>query len=155
VTGVPVDSAAAVSMLRAYFTEIVGRYLNRPASQAEVDAAMGEDPNHDLVPPNGLFLLARLGGDPVGCVGLRRPAPRIAEVKRMFVRPEARGFGGGAELLAAAEHAARELGATTVRLDTRHDLVEARRLYARHGYVEIEPYSDNPYADHWFEKRLA
>jgi hypothetical protein len=41
------------------------------------------------------------------------------------------------------------------RLDTRHDLVEARRLYATHGYVEIPPYSDNPYADHWFDKRLA
>jgi hypothetical protein len=47
------------------------------------------------------------------------------------------------------------LGVTTIRLDTRHDLIEARRLYARHGYAEIEPYSDAPYADHWFEKQLA
>jgi hypothetical protein len=40
-------------------------------------------------------------------------------------------------------------------VDTRHDLVAARRLYMRQGYVEIPPYSDNPYADHWFEKNLA
>jgi hypothetical protein len=47
------------------------------------------------------------------------------------------------------------LGASRVRLDTRHDLVEARRLYAKHGYLEIQPYSDNPYADHWFERQLG
>ncbi|HEV7899165.1 MAG TPA: hypothetical protein VGP31_15120 [Planosporangium sp.] len=40
-------------------------------------------------------------------------------------------------------------------LETRHDLVEARNLYAKHGYVEIPPYFDDPYAEHWFEKRLA
>ncbi|GAA1823252.1 GNAT family N-acetyltransferase [Planosporangium flavigriseum] len=133
----------------------MGRYLNRPASSGEVNDAMGSDPNHDLVPPNGLFLLARVAGRPVGCVGLRLLVPDIAEIKRMYVRPEVRGLGLGADLLAAAEDAAHALGATRTRLDTRHDLVEARRLYASHGYVEIPPYSDNPYADHWFEKRLA
>jgi GNAT superfamily N-acetyltransferase len=155
VTRVPVDSVEAADLLRLYFTEIVGRYFNRRATSAEADAAIGEDPNDDLVPPSGLFLLARLYSNPAGCVGLRLLAPDVIEIKRMYVRPEARGFGGGGQLLAAAEHAGRELGAIAVRLDTRHDLVEARRLYAKHGYVEIPPYSDNPYADHWFEKRLV
>lgn len=155
VTHAPVGSAEAVELLRLYFTEMVGRYFERPAGSEEVHAAMGEDPNQDLVPPHGLFLLARWEGDPAGCVGLRLLTPDIAEIKRLFVRPEMRGLGGGSQLLAVAERGARELGANSVRLDTRHDLVEARRLYARHGYLEIQPYSDNPYADHWFERQLG
>lgn len=51
-----------------------------------------------------------------------------------------------------AEEAARRSGARVMRLDTRSDLVEARALYARHGYREIEPYAERLYADHWFEK---
>ncbi|WUR56975.1 GNAT family N-acetyltransferase [Micromonospora chokoriensis] len=73
----------------------------------------------------------------------------------MFVRPEHRGVGGGAALLAAVEQAARTAGVHRIRLDTRNDLVEARALYARHGYVEIPAYSSGPYADHWFEKELT
>jgi GNAT superfamily N-acetyltransferase len=88
-------------------------------------------------------------------VGLRLLAPPVAELKRMFVRPAYRGRGIGAGLLAAAERGARSLGASTVRLDTRHDLVEARGLYTAHGYVEIPAYNDGPYAEHWYEKRLA
>jgi hypothetical protein len=42
-----------------------------------------------------------------------------------------------------------------LRLDTRHDLAEARRMYARHGYREVAPFNESPYADHWFAKPLA
>jgi ribosomal protein S18 acetylase RimI-like enzyme len=73
----------------------------------------------------------------------------------VFVHPGARRRGGGSCLLGGAERAARDRGTTTVRLDTRHDLVEARNLYIRHGYVEIPPYNDSRYADHWFEKHLT
>lgn len=45
-------------------------------------------------------------------------------------------------------------GLTTLRLDTNRSLTEARALYARNGYREILRYNDNPYADHWFEKRM-
>ncbi|WP_460916347.1 GNAT family N-acetyltransferase [Plantactinospora veratri] len=81
-----------------------------------------------------------------------RPAVRRGDP--VFVRPGARRSGGGARLLAAVEEAAAAHGATTMRLDTRHDLVEARALYAGHGYREVPAYSTSPYADHWFEKRL-
>ncbi|WP_433678021.1 GNAT family N-acetyltransferase [Nocardia sp. CA-119907] len=72
----------------------------------------------------------------------------------MFVRPDARGEGRAAELLGCAESAARELGTRAIRLNTRKDLVEARALYTKHGYVEIPPYCNNPLADHWFEMTL-
>ncbi|NLU72400.1 GNAT family N-acetyltransferase [Streptomyces sp. HNM0575] len=86
---------------------------------------------------------------------LKIAEPKIAELTRVWVRPEARRGGLGSRLLTAAEHAAASLGAKAIRLDTRSDLVEARRLYARHGYAEIPPYKDDPYSEHFFEKRLG
>jgi GNAT superfamily N-acetyltransferase len=158
VAAAPVDGAAAAAMLRAYFTEIIARYPGRPVAAveaAEVDAVLADFPSGGLAPPTGLFLLARYAGKPAGCVGLRLLTPRLGEVKRLFVRPDLRGLGGGSALLAAVERAGRDRGATALRLDTRHDLVEARRLYAALGYVEIPAYNDDPYAEHWFEKRLT
>ncbi|SFB14800.1 Acetyltransferase (GNAT) family protein [Amycolatopsis marina] len=149
------DSADAVAVLRRYFADISSRYYRRPATDADVDAAMAEEPSGNLVPPEGLFLIGHLDGLPRGCVGIRVLSAEITELTRMFVDAGARGHGGGDALLAAAEEAARVLGARTMRLDTRTDLVEARRLYARHGYVEIPAYSDGRYAQHWFEKHLT
>lgn len=145
----------AVAVLHRYYADIVGRYYGRTATEEEIEAAVAEDARNDLAPPAGALLLARCGGVTVGSVGLRLLTADTAELTRVFVLPEARRRGGGARLLAAAERAARDLGATAVRLDTRHDLVEARSLYARHGYTEIPAYNDGPYADHWFEKVLV
>lgn len=148
-------SSDAVAVLRRYFADIAGRYYRRPATDADVDAAMAEEPSGNLVPPEGLFLIGHLDGLARGCVGIRVLSPETTELTRMFVEPGARGHGGGDALLSAAEDAARALGARTMRLDTRTDLVEARRLYAKHGYVEIPAYSDGLYAQHWFEKHLT
>jgi GNAT superfamily N-acetyltransferase len=148
-------SPEAATVLRLYLAEMISRYYGRPTDDTEIDRhlADGHD-SDDLIPPTGLLLLARRSGETVGCVGLRRLDTRTLELTRMFVRPDARGDGGGAELLAAAELAARELDAHAIRLTTRNDLVEARTLYATHGYSEIPPYGDDPLADHWFEKKL-
>jgi ribosomal protein S18 acetylase RimI-like enzyme len=54
----------------------------------------------------------------------------------------------------AVEDAARDQGLSRVRLDTRSDLTEARRLYARNGYQPVTPFNDG-WADLWFEKSLA
>ncbi len=72
----------------------------------------------------------------------------------MFVYEGMRGRGGAALLVHAAEDAARALGAERIVLDTRHDLVEARALYARLGYQETGAHNAATYADHWFAKRL-
>jgi GNAT superfamily N-acetyltransferase len=94
-------------------------------------------------------------GEPVGCGGFRVVSPGLAELTRIYVRPSLRGRGGAAVLLRELERAAVGFGLTTARLDTRKDLVEARRLYSRHGYVEIPAFNSSPYADHWFEKSLV
>ncbi|SCE88074.1 GNAT family N-acetyltransferase [Micromonospora saelicesensis] len=148
------DHPDAVLLLREYMTEMVVRYHRRSALPGEVDAALAELPSDDLTTPSGLLLLAHHGTDLAGCAGLRWQ-PGWAELTRVFIRPEHRGAGGGAVLLAAVEERARAAGADRIRLDTRHDLVEARALYARHGYAEIPAYSRGPYAEHWFEKRLS
>ena len=64
-------------------------------------------------------------------------------------------LGLGTLLLDELRNAARARGLSRLRLDTRGDLIEARRLYARHGYVEVPPFSAGPYAEHWFAKVLG
>ncbi|MCZ4123354.1 GNAT family N-acetyltransferase [Streptomyces sp. H39-S7] len=146
----------AYALLREYYTELVARYYARPATASEVDQVLLEEPSDDLVAPTGHFLVARRDGAPVGCLGVRALDRDTAELTRMFVRADARGQGVAGRLIAAGERAAREvLDASALRLDTRKDLVEARALYAKHGYREIPAYNDSQYADHWFEKKLV
>lgn len=150
----PVGGAVAADLLWRYYADVAGRYYGRSARDDEVDAALAEEPSDDLVLPDGLFLVARDGGGPAGCVGVRRLDPVTAELTRLFVLPQCRGRGLGAALLAAAERAARGFGAVEMWLETRNDLVEALALYGRHGYVEIPRYSDGPYAERWLGRRL-
>lgn len=91
----------------------------------------------------------------MGCAGLRLLPERIGEVTRVFVRPAARRRGLGARLIAEIDRRARVHGVAVLRLDTRDDLVEARRLYQRLGFAEVPAFNNGPYAEHWFVKRLA
>jgi len=119
------------------------------------DRSLSAEPR-ELRPPAGLLLLARLRGEPVGCGALKlHPAGAWAELKRMWVAPRARGLGLGRRLLRELEARAGEAGAAVVRLETNRSLTEAIALYRRSGYREVEAFSDEPYAHHWFEKRLA
>src|SRR5690606_952512 len=106
----------------------------------------------ELVPPAGLFLLARLDGAAVGCGALKFDGRGGGEIKRMWVAPSARGLGIAQRLVEALEHHAASSGVHTLRLDTNRALTEARTLYLRNGYRQIPAYNDNPYAHHWFEK---
>lgn len=146
-----VDETEAAELLSSYYDELVSRYWGRPCRPGEVEAAMRDEPSDDLV----VFLVASVDDRPAGCVGVRLLAPDLAELSRMYIRPEFRRAGGGGRLLGAADRAAEELGARAIRLDTRTDLVEARAMYARYGYREIPRYNDSTYAGHWFEKQLG
>ena len=140
------------SVLRAYFRDIVSRYHGRPATDSEVEAVLRDDPSNRLAPPDGLFLVARQAGDTVGCGGLLLLPGGIGEVKRVFVEPAARGRGVGRRLMRALEDAAREHRVSRLRLDTRSNLTEARRLYVAEGYHEVPPFNDDPMSEHWYEK---
>jgi ribosomal protein S18 acetylase RimI-like enzyme len=108
----------------------------------------------DMTPPSGLFVIARLDGDAIGCGGFKRVDKATGEIKRVWTTPSARGMGVARRVLRTLEAAAREAGLKTLRLSTNRALTEAQALYRRQGYREIARFSDNPYADHWFEKRL-
>lgn len=109
----------------------------------------------ELRPPAGLFLVARLRGDAVGCGALKLHGSAPAEVKRMWVSESARGLGLGRRLLAELEGHATANGVRSLRLETNRNLTAAISLYRSAGYVEVEAFNDEPYAHHWFEKRLV
>jgi GNAT superfamily N-acetyltransferase len=101
------------------------------------------------------LLIARLDDELVGSVAVKRLPDGAAELKRLYVRPAARGTGLGRTLAAAAVERARELGYATMRLDTLPRMEAARAIYASLGFVPGKPYADNPIQNVlWFELRL-
>lgn len=101
------------------------------------------------------FLVARFDGQPAACGALKTLEPGVGEIVRMWVDRAHRGLGIGARMLAALEAEAAALGHASVRLYTNRSLAEAKAMYRGHGYAEIPRYNDDPYANHWFEKRLT
>ena len=141
--------AAATYCLGEYFAEL-GRRFEGGFDPAVVEAARPEE----LRPPAGLFLVATLRGEPVGCGGLKLRGRGPADLKRMWVAPSARGLGLGRRLLSELEERARAAGASSVRLETNRSLTEAIALYRSAGYEEVRAFNEERYAHHWFEKRL-
>ncbi|MGW2894317.1 GNAT family N-acetyltransferase [Streptomyces sp. NPDC001212] len=154
----PVNSPAAAALWRAYYTEVSDRWYllheGRRTDPDELEREIAVGTGTELAPPTGQLLLARYDGTPAGTAGVRLLDAERAELTRVFLHEEMRGRGGAALLVAAAEDAARALGARRMILDTRGDLVEARALYARLGYTENGRHNDDPYAEHWFGKPL-
>jgi DNA-binding MarR family transcriptional regulator/GNAT superfamily N-acetyltransferase len=110
--------------------------------------------SHELTPPAGLFLVAHLRQGPVGCGALKFHADAPSELKRMWVSTRVRGLGVGRRLLDELERYARQAGVRVLRLETNRALTEAIALYRCAGYEEVAPFNAEPYAHHWFEKRL-
>ena len=108
-------------------------------------------------PPAGCLLIARRGDAAVGVVGLKPLEPGIAEIKRLYVTPEARGAGLGRGLAERALAEAHAKNYDRVRLDThRPSMAAAIALYRRLGFVEIAPYGPDLGGEIvFFEKRLS
>ncbi|MEV5978520.1 helix-turn-helix domain-containing GNAT family N-acetyltransferase [Streptomyces sp. NPDC052114] len=144
------DHPDARYCLRSYFTELQERF------DTGFDPALSLLPDAGgLRPPHGLFLVARAHGEPVGCAGLKLPPGAPAEIKRMWVAPAARGLGLGRRFLTELAERARRHGCDVLRLDTNKALDAARGLYLSCGFAEVPAFNDEPYAHHWFEKRLV
>jgi DNA-binding MarR family transcriptional regulator/GNAT superfamily N-acetyltransferase len=145
----PADSADGRRCIEAYYAELAQRF------ETGFDPKQGNpfEPA-DMTPPHGWLVLARLEGQAVGCGALKRLGDEVGEIKRLWIAPDARGLGIANRIMDRLEAIAGETGFRTLKLDTNRALHEAHALYRKRGYREVARYNDNPYADHWFEKRI-
>lgn len=140
---------AARACLAAYFALLAGRIPGISAAHVP-----DPDPEADSFrPPDGVFLLAWLDGQPLACVSLKRHDLTSGEVKRLWVDPAARGLGLARRMMTRVETEARALGYSRLVLDTNAALSQAIALYRTTGWHDIPSYTGFP-ATHWFAKPL-
>jgi DNA-binding MarR family transcriptional regulator/GNAT superfamily N-acetyltransferase len=136
--------------LSEYYSELSRRF------KGGFEVSLSRDPDAtDMISPRGAFFVAMSDDLPLGCVGLKGSGGELAEIKRLWVAPSARGLGLARRLMGSADNAARGLSIKILRLDTNSALPEARQLYRSTGWTEIERFNDDPYPDLFFEKRLG
>ena len=131
-----------IAMMRELFEEYQ-RSLGFDLCFQNFDRELAQLPGA-YAPPDGWLLLATLESKPVGCAGIRKIGDGICELKRMYVRPDARGQKLGRQLALLLIEKAKEIGYATMRLDTIATMVEAIALYRSLGFQAIEPYYKNP-----------
>ena len=139
------EARALVAAMEAWVTENFGPTTPDRTSTVTLE---------EMAPPDGAFVILYEDGEPVAGGGLRRLENDVAEIKRMFVEPAARGRGHGRRVLSELEAVAVELGYRRLRLDTAQSMTTAIALYRGAGYRDIPDYNGNSYASYWGEKAL-
>jgi GNAT superfamily N-acetyltransferase len=134
----PQDLQAIRELFREY-ADGLGVDLAFQGFEAELAALPGK-----YAPPAGRILLAWKGTQAVGCVALRPLDAGTCEMKRLYVRPVARGEQLGRRLAESICQEAREAGYLQIRLDTLPTMASAQALYGLLGFVPIDPYVFNP-----------
>ena len=137
-----IESDAAVELILALNAELLERYPEPGATHFQLDA-------DEVAPGRGAFLVAFHGERPIGCGAIRMLTPERVEIKRMYVDPGFRDHGIGRRLLNALEAEALALGVREMVLETGTRQGEALALYARAGFVAIEPfgqYVESPFS---------
>jgi ribosomal protein S18 acetylase RimI-like enzyme len=138
----PVNTDADIGEIRALFLEYaqsLGIDLAFQDFEAEITGLPGA-----YSPPHGCLLLATADGRSAGCVAVRDLQAGLCEMKRLYVKPEARGQGVGRALAEAAIRFGRASGYEAMRLDTLPNMVAAQALYRQLGFREIPAYRYNP-----------
>lgn len=133
----------------AAFEALVHEYLSSLSFSLDFQNVTDELSNlaAEYGPPSGAAFLATEDGAAVGCVAIRQLSVEVAELKRMFVRPAARGRGHGRRLCEVALGEACRLGYSEVRLDTVASMQAAGHLYEAFGFRPIAAYRANPLED--------
>ena len=130
------DIASVGELFREYAASI-GVDLEYQGFSSELAGLPGQ-----YAPPSGDLLVAKVNGEAAGCVALRALDQSTLEMKRLYVRPSARGTGLGKLLVEAAISIARQNGYAELRLDTLASMASAQKLYGALGFVEIPPYGN-------------
>jgi GNAT superfamily N-acetyltransferase len=133
------ELTATAALFRAY-----ARVLDIDLSHQGFDAELAALPGA-YGPPGGEILLAKRADHVLGCIALKPLAPRVAEIKRLFVREQLRGTGIGKALVAAMVDTARVLGYDEIKLDTLPQMQGAIALYRACGFAPVAPYGSHPY----------
>jgi DNA-binding MarR family transcriptional regulator/GNAT superfamily N-acetyltransferase len=143
-------SSAARWCVGQYFEELDRRFESGfdPAASLPAD-------DRDFMPPRGAFLVGLVDGESVACGAVKSISPGVGSLKRMWVADTVRGLGIGRRMLEALETQAGELGLATLQIETNRALQEAIALYRSVGFREVAAFNADPYAHHWFEKRLG
>jgi GNAT superfamily N-acetyltransferase len=128
-------SEAARQLIARLDDDLRARYPEEGANHLRLDP-------EEIAPGRGVFVVARREGRALGCGAVRLNDPATAEIKRMFTLPESRGQGVALAVLCFLEEAARGLGARRVVLETGERQPEAIALYAKCGFVRIEPFGE-------------
>jgi putative acetyltransferase len=138
-------SSAQIGQARELFLEYA-KSLGFSLCFQNFDAELASLPG-DYALPNGRLLLAEYEGQLAGCVALHKIEDGVSEMKRLYLRPQFRGKGLGRALAEKIISEARQIGYTTMRLDTVEPVMEdALAMYRRLGFREVPPYRPNPIA---------
>jgi GNAT superfamily N-acetyltransferase len=137
-------SAEEISEAAGLFREYAD-WLGIDLSFQDFEAELASLPGKYAPPTGELMLAYSPDGDALGCVAVRPLAESaVCEMKRLYVRPAARGLGIGRALVAAIIGAAETIGYTQMKLDTLASMPEAIALYKCCGFLEIPAYYHNP-----------
>ena len=142
-----------------YFAEVkqliieYTKFLNRDLSFQSIDDEL-KDLSEKYSPPEGRLLCAEIDNKIVGCVAYHKHNSERCEMKRLFVREEYRKFHVGQKLVEAILDYAKSDGYNEMVLDTIKPLKNAIHLYKKFGFVEIEPYYNNPMNDVIYMKKI-
>jgi len=146
---VPVETASereAARVLLVEYLRWVGEIARASYGLSFDIEAMARSDIEDrakFFPPSGRFYLVRHDGRDIGVGCLKRLAPNVGEIQRMYIQPHVRGVGAGRALVERLLQDARDLGYAKVRLESLRALAPAHGLYRSVGFVEVEPYADN------------
>jgi ribosomal protein S18 acetylase RimI-like enzyme len=136
----PADIPGVRLMLEEYV-----RWIGLDLAFQEIEEELAGLPG-EYAPPRGALFVAEEDGRLLGMIGVRSFEGAICEMKRLYVRPEARGRGLAKQLIAAALDQARRLRYSEIRLDTLPMMGDAQSLYVALGFADIPPYYDTPIA---------
>ena len=141
----PAQRDAARSLVSEYLRWVGDIARSSYGLSFDVDAMVQSDieDRSKFYPPSGRFYLVQHAGRFVGVGCLKRLAPTVGEVQRMYVQPHVRGVGAGRSLVERLLEDAAALGYSTVRLESLRALAAAHGLYRSVGFREVEPYADN------------
>jgi len=135
----PTTLSAARRLMRSHYH--AGSNMHDAAEVERIVAALPAP----YVIPSGTLWVAWRATDELGCAAIQEIAPRVAEIKRMYVRPEVRGFGVGKFLTEHALACARVRGYRKIRLGTLVTAHAAQKLYESYGFRRIKPYREGEF----------